>query len=376
MSQKIPLYSKFLAECVNYLLGCKSGVRLSQDKFISAVCQRLNFNQELFEFKTIKLNSMIITDDNHYYYQTYIDFALDVLIASGYIVKRKLAAGIRFYISPKVMKSLEDFEVNMISQKALRIIANTAIYNHIDDLVYYSKSGYSVNDISADNVLVRIKNMMKKMYGKDGDSFLQELVSALEQEIDWLINGKDGKKASQTEVAICHMVENSSDYQESLEHQLLDKIKTINPEQFEKLSARMIYELFPKAEVEDALIHNGKSGDMGIDSIVTVQDYLGHPVKYYIQCKRYTANNIGSPDLQNFIGSIAPYSLRQGVFMTTAKFTKAAYQYLDSLEHQYTIKLIDGEGMVNLMIKNQIGVIEKQIKPKLVIDEDFFSKLD
>ena len=369
MAKEVPSYSKFLAACVNYLLEQKGSTRTTENKIITGACHRLGLDESSIEFRTIKLNSSAIIDDQHYYFQTFTDLALEILVLSGYIIKKRLAAGTRFYLSPTVTQPLEEFKLSMLSNKALRVMASTAIHNHIYDLVYYSKNGYSLDEISVSNVLVRTKDMMKKMYGKSGDLLLQELISVLERNINWIINNEC------EDLTVSHVEERVSQEKQDIKIQLLNKIKIISPEQFEKLSAQLIYALYPKAEVETPLIHNGKSGDMGIDCIVTVQDALGHPMKYYIQCKRYIANNIGSPDLQNFIGSIAPYSLRQGIFMTTAKFTKAAYQYLDSLEHQYTIRLIDGENMVNLMIKHRIGVIEDHADPVLEMNERFFRDL-
>lgn len=383
MSQQTPPFSKFLTEYVNYLIKYKtegrgrhrSGGRVSQNKLLEGACERLNFKYSAIEFKTIKLISDTIVDDHYFYFQTYENLALEILTTSGYIVKKGLAVGIRYSSSALIVEPLKSFDIDYISKKALRVMASSLIYNHIEDLVCCSKDDYCEDNLVAENMLVRIESMMKKMYGKNGDSFIQELIAALKKEIDWILNSEGNLETVQTDFDCCDIESKKVNCIESLENQLLEKIKSINPEQFEKLSAQVIYELLPKANVENALVHNGKSGDMGIDCIVTVQDYLGHPVKYYIQCKRYTANNIGSPDLQSFIGSLAPYSLRQGIFMTTAKFTKAAYEYHKSLEHQYTIKLIDGDSMVSLMIENRIGVIEKNVNTILSIDEDYFHKL-
>ncbi|WP_435950004.1 restriction endonuclease [Psychrobacter sp. DM8] len=383
MSQQTPSFSNFLAEYVNYLLQYKNegrarhinGGRVSQSKLLERVCERLNFNHSAIEFKTIKLTSDTIVDNEYYYYQTYEELALEILIASGYVVKKRLKAGTRYNLSDSIVVPLKSFDIDYISIKALRVMASSLIHNHLEDLVYHSKNGYCGDDLVAENMLVRIDNMMKKMYGKDGDPLIKELIAALKEEINWILNSKGKLEFVLTDFDSCNIESKKANCIESLKNQLLEKIKSINPEQFEKLSAQVIYELFPKANVGNALVHNGKSGDMGIDCIVTVQDYLGHPVKYYIQCKRYTSNNIGSPDLQNFIGSLAPYSLRQGIFMTTAKFTKAAYEYHKSLEHQYTIRLIDGDSMVSLMIENRIGVIEKNVNTVLAIDESYFNKL-
>lgn len=259
MAKEVPSYSKFLAECVNYLLEQKGSTRTTENKIITGACHRLGLDESSIEFKTIKLNSSAIIDDQHYYFQTFTDLALDILVSSGYLTKKRLAAGLRFYLSSAVIHPLEEFRANMLSDKALRIMASTAVRNHIDDLVYHSKDGYSLDKISASNVLVRTKDMMRKMYGKAGDPLIQSLILSLERNIDWIINNECEK------TDISHVEESLSIEKQSINSQLLNKIKNISPEQFEKLSAQVIYALYPKAEVETPLIHNGKSGDMGID---------------------------------------------------------------------------------------------------------------
>lgn len=60
------------------------------------------------------------------------------------------------------------------------------------------------------------------------------------------------------------------------------------------------------------------------------------------------------------------------MFITTARFSKEARQYADNL-HQSYIVLIDGDALMRLMIKNNLGVSVEQTYEVKRIDTDFFS---
>ena len=111
-----------------------------------------------------------------------------------------------------------------------------------------------------------------------------------------------------------------------------------------------------------------KSGDGGIDGVIH-QDKLGLDV-VYIQAKRYdTQNQIGRPELQAFVGSLAGHQSTKGVFVTTSYFSKPALEYLKTI--QTRIVPIDGKRLVGLMIEHQVGTRIAQIFNVNKIDEDF-----
>ncbi|WP_415414543.1 restriction endonuclease [Tenacibaculum ascidiaceicola] len=55
------------------------------------------------------------------------------------------------------------------------------------------------------------------------------------------------------------------------------------------------------------------------------QDRLGLE-NVYIQAKRFTNNSVGSPEIRNFIGSLALQGVNKGVFLTTSRFSSSAIQ--------------------------------------------------
>ncbi|MEN2412309.1 restriction endonuclease [Flavobacterium mesophilum] len=117
----------------------------------------------------------------------------------------------------------------------------------------------------------------------------------------------------------------------------------------------------------------GTSGDNGIDGVI-MQDVLGLE-SVGIQAKRFKEGNVGSPDIRNFIGSLAVKGFNKGVFLTTSSFSPEAIKTaLESKQHK--IILIDGKKLANLAIEFNVGVqVEETILLKR-IDMDFFDEIN
>ena len=110
-----------------------------------------------------------------------------------------------------------------------------------------------------------------------------------------------------------------------------------------------------------------KSNDGGIDGIIN-QDKLGLD-KIYIQAKRYNDNKVREPDIRNFIGAMSGDTTR-GIFVTTSTFDAKAIAKAETAHHK--IVLIDGEKLVDLMHKYDVGVQTRTVYKVKQIDEDFF----
>lgn len=113
----------------------------------------------------------------------------------------------------------------------------------------------------------------------------------------------------------------------------------------------------------------GKSGDGGVDGVID-EDVLGLD-RIYIQAKRYAeGNNIPADRIQAFVGALHGRAATKGVFITTSKFTPAAVKYVQGLPTN--VRLIDGEQLVQLMIRYQVGVQRKQAYWTVELDQDYF----
>lgn len=154
------------------------------------------------------------------------------------------------------------------------------------------------------------------------------------------------------------------DLEEALKKELLDRLYESNPYYFEKLVLR----LFKKMGYGD-FEETSKSRDGGIDGIIN-QDQLGIE-RIYIQAKRYAANNkVREPEIRNFIGAMSG-DVSKGIFVTTSFFDSSAIKKAkDARNHK--IILIDGDELVSLMIKYNIGVQITNVYEVKEVDEDFF----
>ena len=113
------------------------------------------------------------------------------------------------------------------------------------------------------------------------------------------------------------------------------------------------------------------SGDGGIDGTIR-EDALGLD-EVYVQAKKYAEDNtVGADALRIFAGAIDAAGTNKGVFVTTAKFTRSAKEYVARSPKR--IVLIDGAELARLMVQYGIGVRTRVHHKIKRIDEDYFSQ--
>lgn len=191
-----------------------------------------------------------------------------------------------------------------------------------------------------------------------------------------LVKGKDSEESGNLEYVLDiedellpeeKMVQAYQRYLGDLKHSLLEKVRECHPSFFEKLVVDLLLAMGYGCDDKSGQVI-GKSHDGGIDGIIS-EDKLGLNL-IYIQAKRYNVgNSVGRPEIQRFIGAMQ--KAEKGVFITTSKFTKEALDFANA-ESRKHIKLIDGDSLVELMIKHSVGL--ERIKEYIVfkIDEDYF----
>ncbi|MDO9529349.1 MAG: restriction endonuclease, partial [Syntrophales bacterium] len=121
--------------------------------------------------------------------------------------------------------------------------------------------------------------------------------------------------------------------------------------------------------IKDAGRAVGKSGDGGIDGIIK-EDKLGLDA-IYIQAKRWEGN-VGSPEIQKFVGALQGQKAKKGIFITTSDFSKEAQDYAKKIESR--VVLINGENLAQLMIDSDIGVTKTKAFELKRIDSDYFAE--
>jgi restriction system protein len=152
---------------------------------------------------------------------------------------------------------------------------------------------------------------------------------------------------------------------EDWQQALLDRLKSITPSDFERLSQRLLRESgFTKVEVR------GKSGDGGIDGQGVLRVNL---VSFNVlfQCKRYQGS-VGSDTIRDFRGAMQGRA-DKGLVITTGTFTSSARQEA-TRDGAPSIDLIDGEDLVILLKDRRLGVKVETVE-KVTLDESFFQAI-
>jgi restriction system protein len=152
---------------------------------------------------------------------------------------------------------------------------------------------------------------------------------------------------------------------DSVAGDLLDLIAANTPAFFEQLVLDFLHALGYGTD-PDALHRVGKSGDGGIDGIISL-DRLGFE-KVYVQAKRWQGS-VGRPEIQGFFGALAGHRASKGVFITTSTFTKEAREYAARVSD--SLVLVDGPRLTSLMIAHGVGVSHSVVK-LAKIDSDYF----
>ncbi|WJI72114.1 MULTISPECIES: restriction endonuclease [unclassified Mesorhizobium] len=147
--------------------------------------------------------------------------------------------------------------------------------------------------------------------------------------------------------------------------QLLDCLKKIPPDAFERLSQRLLREAgFIKVEV------TGRAGDGGIDGIGVLRlNLLSFQVLF--QCKRYSGS-VGPSTIRDFRGAMVGRS-DKGLLITTGTFTAEAKKEA-TRDGAPAIELIDGEQLCDLLKQLKLGVSTEMVE-KVLVDPSWFSRV-
>ena len=130
--------------------------------------------------------------------------------------------------------------------------------------------------------------------------------------------------------------------------QLLDILKEISPNGFERLCQRLLRESgFEKVTV------TGKSSDGGIDGngILKINPFVSFNVIF--QCKRYK-ETVGAPQIRDFRGAMMGRA-DKGIFLTTGRFTMEAKKEARR-DGVPPIELVDGDKLVDMFEHLELGV--------------------
>ena len=143
------------------------------------------------------------------------------------------------------------------------------------------------------------------------------------------------------------------DYNQLIKNELLAFLKNLSWEEFERFAGKLL-----RAYGFEDVVVTPPRGDRGVDGHGKLLIGLVH-MNVAFQCKRWTDQSIGPNDVNAFRGAIQG-EYEQGVFFATSSFTQGAKD-LSIRSGAVPIVLIDGEGIVNLMVEKGLGVQKDEI---------------
>ena len=153
---------------------------------------------------------------------------------------------------------------------------------------------------------------------------------------------------------------------------LLQAIMDCTPDFFERLVVDLLIAMGYGYDAADAGRVVGKSGDEGIDGIIS-EDKLGFS-HVYVQAKRWdSGHTVGRPEVQAFAGALLGKGASKGLFITTSSFSDKAKAYA---AEQTTIRivLVDGMELAALMMDFNVGVSTQKTYAIKQIDMDYFDE--
>ena len=152
--------------------------------------------------------------------------------------------------------------------------------------------------------------------------------------------------------------------------ELLTRIKACSPAFFERLVVELLLKMGYGGSRRDFGQAIGKPGDGGIDGVIK-EDKLGLDA-VYLQAKRWDDSQVGSKEIQAFVGALHGKKARKGVFITTSGFSKPANDYVREIQDK--VILIDGPMLADLLIEHGVGVSTIATYEVKKIDSDFFAE--
>ena len=131
--------------------------------------------------------------------------------------------------------------------------------------------------------------------------------------------------------------------------QLQEAIRKMSPAKFEQFSRLLLTKMGITFTNKGISISN----DGGIDGYGYHMGDDFRTTRVVIQCKRYTVNPVGEPDINQFLGAMNKFQADYGVFITSSRFTAKARE---AAREGSPITLIDGDDLVELIIKYELFV--------------------
>lgn len=250
--------------------------------------------------------------------------------------------------------------------KILSLVAETPQAKRsdlIDDWGAYLQavSKFSTHKVFTDTLRRRLLNLAERhLVTRDGNRY-----SVTDAGLTYLktfpANYNDQKPSSErTDVALAVRAFNDSQISE-----LRGRLMSLEPYAFE----HFVKELLEAMDYENVEVTR-QSGDKGIDVVANYQFGITE-ITEVVQVKR-TEGTIGRPVIDGLRGALPYHQAIRGTIITLGTFARGV-ESSALFPGAAPITLIDGEKLLELVVKHQVGVRRKPVD-LLEIDEAFFAE--
>ncbi len=149
--------------------------------------------------------------------------------------------------------------------------------------------------------------------------------------------------------------------------QLRANLHAMPPDRFEALIGELLIQMgFDERTVQVTK----RSGDGGIDVMGVYRAAGLTEVNAAVQVKRWKGN-VRAPTVTSLRGSLQVH--QQGIIITTSDFSKGAREEA-AAANKTRIGLINGQELLELLIRHKVGVVEKALKV-ISLDEEWWGEL-
>lgn len=220
-------------------------------------------------------------------------------------------------------------------------------------------SNYSTASTFKDTLRRRLLNLVERGYvTRDGNTY-----TITEQGVAYALPTSDQPERTAYQ-NVLSAIKHHNDAQTAL---LRDKLETMNPYRFEGL----IKELLDAMDYEDVVVTK-QSGDKGVDVVASFQFGITD-IKEVVQVKRHKGN-ITRPVLDQLRGALPYHSAIRGTIITTGDFAKGCKEAA-LFPGAAPITLINGDKLIELLLKHEVGV-KKKPQTLIEIDDSVFAATD
>ena len=175
-------------------------------------------------------------------------------------------------------------------------------------------------------------------------------------------------KTRRPDIPTLHLGSEIEPPEETWKTLMLERLKSLSPEAFERLAQRLLREAgFRNVEVL------GKAGDGGIDGVGT---YLLSLVSFtiYFQCKRYQGS-VSASAVRDFRGAMQGRG-EKGLLITTGSFTQSA-QAEATRDGAAPVELISGDALCDLLKDHEMGIkVTKRVVEDIEVVPTYFDQFE